>query len=79
MNWSDVKEVQAFIKKHDGVIGELTDLLQAREIGLDEGEALLMLLAGVSAGLRQTSITKEFSAPIAVGWTLAVTLGGDPS
>jgi hypothetical protein len=62
------RELLRLTKRNDELIGKITDLLAESNIPPPDAEALLLFMVGVSAGMRQASISGEWIHPVAMGW-----------
>lgn len=70
-------EAARLIAKHLRVTDAINDLLIEAKVPGDEGEQLLLWIAGCSAGLRQAPITQGWSDMAALAWAYAAAKGGD--
>ena len=77
IDWRDSKAVHAFLRRNDPVIDQITEVMTRNKVSQVDGEAIFLLLAGTSAGLRQASIVGDFVDPLGIGWTLAAKHGGE--
>jgi hypothetical protein len=60
--------LRSLVKKHQEVINQIIDLFQAGDMDPAEGEAILLYLADLSAGVRQANIKGEWVHPITQAW-----------
>lgn len=75
MDWKSIEDVKQFTSKYGDVVDELTSVLQKHKVPYADGENMMLMLAGLSAGLRQAPITGDFIVPVASGWVLAAKFG----
>ena len=59
------------IKSQQAVIDKILDILTDHHLSPEEGEQILLFIAGLSAGERQASIIGDWLVPVASGWRLA--------
>lgn len=65
-----------FCQKHRVALGLISDILAATRTSAQEGEEILLFMAGMSAGHRMVGINGgDWVKPIAIGWAVAVNDG----
>ncbi len=65
-------------RRHFSTITKLVDDMDRIKMPPEEGEAIFLYLAGLSAGARQAPCNEsDWLAPIAIGWGFAVEMGGE--
>ena len=68
----------SFVSPFVGRLDDIGSLMEAHKVTEADGEALLLYLAGLSAGQRQAPINgKDWLAPSAIAWAFAAEYGGD--
>jgi len=72
-----VAQMQRLIIKHDKALDAVMEIFKIAAVPPEEGEALLLWMAGSSAGIRQVSIREDWVQPAALGWQYAAEYGGD--
>lgn len=67
------EQLSEFCEKHDDVIDSITDVFSDANISPEDGEKVLLYIAGMSAGLRQAPILNTTWLEIAaIGWKIGV-------
>ncbi len=67
------------IKSQRAVIDKILDTLTDHHLSPEEGEQILLFIAGLSAGERQASIIGDWLAPVTIGWKFAASSDEDSS
>jgi hypothetical protein len=59
-----------FVKEHTPITSRICEVLVDADVSAEDGELILLWLAGLSLGRRQASLTKEATPlmMLAVGW-----------
>ena len=69
-------QLQTITRRHAKTLDDIITLFQKAGITAVEGEAILLHLAGLSAGNRQQSITDgEWNLPLTIAWGFAAEMG----
>lgn len=66
---------QDFTKRNQRTIDAVCDLMAEHGLNAQEGQQVLLYVAGLSAGLEQKPITGMWVEPAAAGWQVAAHLG----
>ena len=61
-----LSELSAMIKKNQSLIDQILDLLQKSDANPEDAEQILLLIAGISAGMRGAPVVKAQWIDIAV-------------
>ena len=67
----DPKEIAAFIRRNQVHMDFICDYLSRSKLKAIEGQQILLLIAGISAGIAQQPIVNNnWSKIIAIGWSM---------
>ncbi len=69
-------ELQRLMKKYPTIPSKIDDLMSQSDVSHEDGEAILLFLAGISAGARQAAVNgSDWLLPISLGWAFGAERG----
>jgi len=71
-----VSELRRITERHSETVDKIVDILEKAKIPAIEGEAILLHIAGLSAGNRQQSVVGDWLLPLSISWGFAAEMGG---
>jgi len=70
-------ELQKITRRYHAAVCEIADTMTRHEVSAEDGETLLLHIAGLSAGNRQQPINgADWLLPISLAWKFAAEHGG---
>lgn len=70
------QQLKSIMRSHLSTVDAITDLLTKRRVSARDGEAILLMLAGISIGHRAGSLLDiDNVQPLAMGWKVGAVDG----
>lgn len=73
------EQIRDRVIKYRALILAIGSTMETLEVSAEDGEIILLHMAGLSAGDRQQPISPEWTRPIAIAWAFAAEYGGGDS